>query len=239
MKLLKQFFKGWNWFELLFLAAAIIVPVTVGIIFKSNPLEILASSTALIVAILFAKAKIEGYFLALISLSLYSVVAYQNKIYGEIIVAMGITIPLCIYGIFNWLRNKRNDNKKGRVVKIGRTGWVELSLLIVSQIAMGVGYYYMLRAFGTDYLLISAFSVTTVVIAAYLVARRSHLGLLGYVFNDITVIVLWALIVADKGTGSLVMLVMPCMYLVNDIYGTFSWRFLKKSQGPVEGGDAH
>ena len=230
MRFIKRYFKGWNWFEITFLIGSITIPLIIGIIFKSSGLEIATTVFTLLVSLFFAKAKIEGYFLSFVSLPLYILVSLQAKFYGEVIICAVILFPVAIYGTANWLRNKLTDKKKGQVIRVSHTSWRELTLVILSQSIMFVGYFFLLKAFNTAYLIVSTISVTTSVIAAYLVARRSQLGLLGYVFNDIVVIILWALVVASGSTNSIVILVMPCMYLINDIYGTFAWLKLRKRQ---------
>jgi nicotinamide mononucleotide transporter PnuC len=228
--MLKRFFLGWTVFEIIFLIASVVLPVTVGVVSGSGLLEICTSVLSLIVAIFTAKAKIEGYVLCLVSAVLYAIVSYKVQLYGETIICAVINIPVVIYGIINWARNQRKDNSKGNVVTIGWTGATEVICVVLSQIIMGVGYYFMLKAFNTENLLLSTISICTSVLAGYLVARRSQLGLFGYAVNDIVVITLWALITANGSPNSAVMLVMPCMYLINDIYGTIEWRRLKKGQ---------
>ncbi|MDR0462072.1 MAG: nicotinamide riboside transporter PnuC [Christensenellaceae bacterium] len=230
MIIIKKFFKGWNAFEYIFLAGAIIVPVTVGVIFKSWVIEIIANIILVMVALLFAKAKIESYFLGFVSSTLYAIVSYRTHLYGEVVVSLALLLPVCIYGAFNWLRNKFNDNRKGQVVKIVRLRWFELLLLVLSQVIMGVGYYFMLKAFNTDLLLISTFSIATSFMATYLAARRCSVALFAWFVNDFVVLGIWIMIVINGVASSAVMIVMPCMYLISDTYGIFQWAKLKKSQ---------
>jgi len=226
----KRFFKGWNVFEYVFLTAGIIIPVVIGVVCKSQLLEIFANVFMITVTLLFAKAKIEAYFLSFISLTLYVVVAYKALLYGEVIVYLALILPVTVYGLINWMKNKFSDNRKGQVVKIIRTRWVELLVLFGSQAVLGVGYYFLLRALHTNLLLISTFSLALSFVAVYLVARRSEIALLGWVVEDFLVLALWITVIAKGSTDSAVMIVMACMNIISDSYGVFMWRRLKKSQ---------
>ena len=225
-----KYFKGWNWFEYSFLVVAVVVPVTVGVIAESGVLEIVTSGIALVAGLLIAKAKVGGYFVNLVALVLYSIVAYQAGLYGEVGFMYVVTLPICIYGIVNWLRNKRVDEAKGEVIKIGHAGLVEIGLLVLSQVVMGFGYYFLLQAFNAEHLIIQTVTLMVSVCAAYLLARRSPLGIVGYIGYDTMQIVLWTLVVVGGSTGAMVMLAMPICFLINDAYGTFNWLRLRKNQ---------
>lgn len=230
MNLVKKFFKGWNLFECVFVGLSWIVPITLGIIFESSALEVFSTSISLTSALLIAKGKIDGYFVGLAGIVAFSIVCFQTKIYGEVIVQLAIYLPVTVFGIYSWAKNKHNDKDKGSVVKVGYLGIKEILLVIVSQLIMAVGYYFMLKYFGTEYLLVSTFSVTIQVAATYMLARRSQFGSGPYVLGDIAQIVLWSMVVAGGNTNAIAVLVMPCMYLINDVYGFFEWRRLRKNQ---------
>lgn len=213
-----------------FLACSVIVPTISGIFFQSSIIEILASVSSLVVAILAAKARIEAKFLIFISVMLYVFVSIEQHLYGEALYCLVLLIPLNVYGIFNWLKNKRNDKKKGQLVIISQTNPREVAILFLSQIVMGFGYYFMLKSFNTNLLLLSTFSIMTAVMATYLVNRRSALGMFCWLLNDFVVIVMWGVIVFDGSANAVPLLILVFMCMVNDVYGIFSWRALWKAQ---------
>ena len=224
---LKKFFRGWNAFEIIFLCLAIAVPLTLGLIFGSTWLQIVASSTSLIVAILFAKAKIEGYVLVIVSMTTFVIVAWSERLFGEVIVQLGFALPLYIYGFVNWLRNIRKIKGDGQALelKVQKTSLKEVLLVLIVIIPIGIGVYFLLGAFNALFLLASTFALTTGIIAVYLVARASVFNPIAYITNDISQIVLWSLVLAyigDIGIGA--MLILPCLLAVNDIYALFRWR---------------
>lgn len=87
----------------------------------------------------------------------------------------------------------------------------------------------MLKYFDTANLVVSTVSVGTSFAAVYLTARRSEYYAVGYALNDIVLVVLWTIAsVGDIGYISVAM----CFgaFLVNDLYGYYSWQKMRKRQ---------
>ena len=232
--ILKRFFKGWNIFEYIFFFAAIIVPTTLGIVFNSGVLQIIAGVLAVVQTMMFAKGKIEGYFLAIAFIVIYAIVAWNLKLYGEIIIQLVVTLPIIITGVVSWARHRHDDHEDGQVVIVGHVGRRELILLILSQLFIGTGLYFMLRAFDTVLLISSTLSVCLSIIAGYLLIRRSRKSMIANVASDINGIVMWSLLLAMGEPAAMVLLAMEAMFLIIDIYGSFEWRNMKKRQRRVK-----
>ncbi|MCQ2481757.1 MAG: nicotinamide mononucleotide transporter family protein, partial [Clostridia bacterium] len=78
-------------------------------------------------------------------------------------------------------------------------------------------------------LMVSTFSIATSFAAVYLTARRDYRFSMAYAFNDIVLIILWALAAKDNITY-LSMVICFCSFLCMDCYTYFSWQRLKKKQ---------
>ena len=229
-KLIKDYFKGWNVFEYILLGIGLVLPLTLGLIFGSSPLEIIAATFAVCVAISFAKGKIEGYFLLFISLALYAYIMWTYKLYGEFIIQITINLPIAIAGVCAWAKNRRRDKTDGQVVVVGHVKKTELAILLVSQAAMGVGYYFLLRCFGTQQLLASTFSLVFAIIGGYLLMRRSRKNMYFSVASDLSSVCIWIMIIISGHTAGIVMLVAEIMFVIIDIHGIHEWTNLKKRQ---------
>jgi len=72
--------------------------------------------------------------------------------------------------------------------------------------------------------------MVTSLLASYFEARRSELSLYCYVANDFVIITLWIIPVINGQTALISVLVGPLLLLINDIYGSYNWRKLKKKQ---------
>jgi len=182
------------------------------IFFNGTVIDTLYTSLYLITALLTSKGKVECYFVGF---------------YGELIVTIFLTFPIMIIGIISWLRHQ---DKEEDTVIISSLSKKEITMVLLSQFILYWIYYFILKAFNTDLLVISTISIVTSVLATYFEARRSELSLICYVANDLVIIALWLIPILKGQTELISVLVGPILLLINDIYGTYNWNRLKKKQ---------
>lgn len=218
--------KDWTKFEKAFLVTGTLSAIILTIICKSPCIDLIYVVMYLWTALLLAKGKYACYIIGIISTFFYAAVSYSNHYYGEVIIALCCTLPLTILGLVNWLRHL--DSKKVVIIKDITTK--EILLLVASQAIMAVGYYYLLDAFGTSNLLVSTISISVSLIATYLEARRSEYGFVGYILNDIILIVLWGIPFISGDVTLATAWLCPILLLVNDIYGVNNWKKIKQRQ---------
>ena len=225
--MIKKYFKDWTKFELTFLICGLAISILSSIIFKGTIIDTLYTSLYLITALLMSKGKIECYFVGFISVFFYGIVLYNQGYYGELIITIFLTFPIMIIGIISWLKNQ---DKEDDVVIVNTLPKKEIIIAFASQLILFWIYYFILKAFNTDILVISSISVVTSVLACYFEARRSELSLFCYIANDIVIITLWIIPVIAGETALISVLVGPILLLINDIYGSYNWRKLKEVQ---------
>ena len=180
-----------------------------------------------ITALLMAKGKVACYFVGFVSVFFYGFVSYAQGYYGELLITIFLTFPIMIVGIISWLRHQ---NEKDNVVVISSLSKKEITIALLSQLILFWLYFFILKIFNTDLLVISSLSVVTSVLASYFEARRSELSLYCYIANDLIIITLWLVPVINGDTALLSVVVGPALLLVNDIYGAYNWRKMKKKQ---------
>ena len=220
-------FKDWTRFEKWFLFLGILANCIATYLFKGTWIDFTYTLLYFTGAILLAKGKVINYIITFIATFFYAYISYKNGYYGEIIITFGMTLPLCIYGFINWLKNLYNKD----TVKIKDMSKKELTILSLSQCILVFGYYFLLKAFNTSQLFISSLSVIDSLFAIYLGIRRSIYSFYFYVVNDLILIALWGIPVIS---GSLILLPMvfnPIINLINDMYGIHNWKKLEKIQG--------
>lgn len=225
--MIKKYFKDWNKFELSFLIIGLLSSIISSIIFKGTIINTLYTSLYLITALLMSKGKVESYFVGFVSVFFYGIVSYNQGYYGELIITIFLTFPIMIIGIISWLRHQDKDDD---TVIISSLSKKEITIVFLSQLVLFWAYYFLLKAFNTDLLVISSISIVTSVLASYFEARRSELSLFCYIANDLVIITLWIIPVINGETKILSVLVGPILLLINDIYGSYNWGKLKKNQ---------
>lgn len=225
--MIKKYFEDWNKFELSFLICGLIISITSSIIFKGTIIDTLYTSLYLITALLMSKGKVECYFVGFVSVIFYGIVSYNQGYYGELIITAFLTFPIMIIGIISWLRHQ---DKEEDTVIINTLSKKEIVIALFSQVVMFWIYYFILKIFNTDLLIISSISIVTSVLASYFEARRSELSLICYIANDFVIITLWLIPILNGQTELVSVLVGPILLLINDIYGSYNWKRLKSNQ---------
>lgn len=227
MQYIYNYFKDWNLFEKLYLFVGIVVGILTSIIFNGTIIDSLYTVTYLTTAILMSKGKVESYFIGIISVFFYGIVSYNQGYYGELLITIFLTFPMMIIGIISWLKHQDKDED---VVIISSLSKKEIVFAFSSQLILFWVYYFLLKAFNTDLLMISSLSIVTSVLATYFEARRSELSLFCYVANDLILITLWIIPIINGVTSLISVLIGPMLLLVNDIYGSYNWKRLKDIQ---------
>lgn len=227
MQYIYNYFKDWNLFEKLYLFVGIVVGILTSIIFNGTIIDSLYTITYLTTAILMSKGKVESYFIGIIGVFFYGIVSYNQGYYGELLITIFLTFPMMIIGIISWLKHQDKDED---VVIISSLSKKEIVFAFSSQLILFWVYYFLLKAFNTDLLMISSLSIVTSVLATYFEARRSELSLFCYVANDLILITLWMIPIINGVTSLISVLIGPMLLLVNDIYGSYNWKRLKDIQ---------
>ena len=174
-----------------------------------------------------AKGNPIGQALMIVFSLLYGVISYTFSYFGEMITYLGMTGPMALFAFVSWLRNPYNGNHAE--VAVNRLENKELALMYVLTAVVTFAFYFILDHFDTANMIPSTLSVTTSFVAVYLTFRRSPYFALAYAANDVVLIVLWTL-AAVEDISYLSVIICFVTFLVNDLYGFFSWKRMEKRQ---------
>lgn len=213
--------------RLLWLSSVVLILGSFLLFQQDSYITLVASLIGATALIFMAKGNPISQVLIVIFSVLYGIVSYSFAYYGEMITYLGMTMPMGIVALVAWIRNPyKGNNAEVTVNKVGKT---EALLLIPLTAAVTFVFYFILRYFHTANLIPSTLSVATSFAAAYLTARRSPFYALLYACNDAVLIVLW-LLATMEDLSYLSMLICFVMFLVNDLYGFFSWMRMEQRQ---------
>lgn len=225
--MIKEYFKSWNKFEIIWVIVSTIAVIISGIVVKSEIITMASSIAVIITAVLQAKGKIESQFFSILVFLLYSYVSYKNRYYGEVICNLFILLPISIMAIISWITHKNN---KTDTVEINEVKFKEWIVLFFISIAAFIGLYNLLKYFNTSQLVVSTFSMIMSILAIYLIARRSKYSFVFYIINDIILLILWGIPVIVGDFLLIPMVIYPLALLINDTYALFNWKKLEKEQ---------
>lgn len=226
MKILEDI-KSVTKFERILWLVSVTVIILTSLIFKSdNYLSIISSLIGVTSLIFVAKGLVLGQILIVIFSSLYGIISLMFSYYGEMITYLFMTTPMAVISMISWIRH---PYKKSRQVEISSIKKRQIPIICFLALIVTVVFYFILKSLGTANLAISTLSISTSFIAVYLSALRSPFYALGYVLNDIVLIVLWG-VTALKDKSLVPTVACFIMFLANDLYGFYNWNRIKRNQ---------
>ena len=225
--MLKAFFKL-NGFELILwlssLAGIVICFLMTG---EFDPFVLVASLIGATALIFVAKGEPLGQLLTVVFALLYSYISLRFRYYGEMLTYLGMSSPMAIAALVAWLKNPYEEGRSE--VKINHVSPRNAVILWALAIAATAVFGYLLYLLETPNLFFSIISITTSFLASGYTVLRSPYYALAYAANDVVLIVLW--ILASMTDISLAPMVMSfVIFLINDSYGYFNWRRIRKRQ---------
>lgn len=214
-------------FEMLLWLTSIAVISTSFIITDSvDILTIIASIIGVTALIFVAKGYVIGQILTIVFGLFYGIVSFYFRYYGEMITYLGMTAPSAVAAVISWIKHPYKETKEVEVNKLNSKQIVMLILLTVVVTAL---FGYVLLLLNNANLFVSTISIATSFAASYLTFYRSPYYAVAYALNDVVLIVLWILAAIDN-SSYFPMVLCFIMFLVNDLYGFYSWQRMKQKQ---------
>ena len=193
---------------------------------EGGELNLIASLIGVTALIFVAKGHVIGQILTVIFAALYGVISFEQRYYGEMITYLCMTAPIAALSVISWLRHPYEGSAE---VEVGSLSRKQKIFLFAASILTTAAFYFVLKSLDTANLFFSTISVTTSFLASSLTFFRSPFYALGYAANDMVLIVLW-IMVSLEDPSYFVMAACFVMFLLNDLYGFFNWRRMKKRQ---------
>lgn len=226
---MKKIFSDWTPFEKILYFSSVIITTIISIITHSSFLAFINGFCNMTNAILSAKGKISNYYFGLIGNIIYVYVSYNARYYSEVIVNLLLVIPITVYGLVSWLRNKKSEDE----VRIVRLSKKQIIIPILSQVVMSIPYYFLLKHFNSELLVVSTFGMCITILAFYFMAKADPIFNFFFIINALTRIVMWIVPVLNGDFANIPLFMSNLVYFVNDTYGLINWTRMAKEQNGV------
>lgn len=211
----------------LFLVSLFVVTIPALITGSASLLTITDSIIGVTALIFLAKGDVFGQMLIVLFSILYGIISLKTHYYGEMITYLGMTAPMAVASTVSWLKHPaKSGGHEVEIAQLNKRDWVKVVLFTVIVTSV---FYFILKTLHTAQLPISTLSVATSFFAVYLTFLRSPFYALGYAANDLVLIALWIL-ASIKNPSYLSTVLCFVMFLINDLYGFYSWQKRKKLQ---------
>ncbi|MFH0933642.1 MAG: nicotinamide riboside transporter PnuC [Pseudomonadota bacterium] len=179
---------------------------------------------------LIAIGRREGYLVGLYNSFSYSILAYDNGLYGEVYLNLLFFIPTAIVGYFMWQRH----TKKGMTVAMRQLAWPQRAFIVFICVACTVGLGLALGLNPNQNTpFIDATTNVLSIAATFLMMWRYKEQWLLYIFLNTVTIAMWFLrFMAGAEAGDL-MVLMWSLFLLNAIFGYWRWHIGAKLTGEI------
>ncbi len=195
---------------------------------KNTDYASLATSLLGVTSLIFAaRGDAFGIILMICFSIIYSTVSFFARYYGEMIIYLCMQLPCAVTSLISWIRHP--SEKGAAEVKIGKFSIKHAYILVPLVAGVTCAFYFILRAFNTANLITSTISVATSLTALYLMILRVPAYALAFILNDIVLIVLWSMALAQQ-LNYLSLVVCFSIFLLNDTYTFICWTKRKKRQ---------
>lgn len=220
-------FKKLTKFEMgLWICSVVVIIVSFFASNRGDVLTLIASLIGVTALIFLAKGYVIGQILCIIFAVFYGIISFCFKYYGEMITYLCMSAPAAVASLISWIKHPYKNSDE---VEVSRVGKKQIIFMFFLAILVTVLFYFILSALNNANLFFSVLSVTTSFVASYLTFLRSPYYALGYVANDIVLIILWIL-AAIEDISYIPMIFCFVMFLANDLYGFFNWKRMQARQ---------
>lgn len=224
--------KSWRGYTILdmFLVLVGVISVSLtSIIFNSQWYIFINTILGLLCVFTQAKGKIATQFIGVIYFCFYIAISYTQSYYGEALLYLTIMLPMYIYGVVHWLRNKDQKQENTVLVRsnLSKKEWI---ISLGCFFLLSIIVYFVLKVLNTSQLLISTLSFVSMLPAIYLLVRRCKWNQIAFLFNDFIVPVLWIFLVIEGNTVFVPMCIYHIFQITYDVYGLIEWIKLEKKQ---------
>ncbi|MBR4078912.1 MAG: nicotinamide mononucleotide transporter [Christensenellaceae bacterium] len=225
--ILKKMIGSFTLFELwLWLGSMTLITVSFLMMSAEDYLTLAASLIGVTALICCAKGYVSGQIQIIVFSVFYGVISFYFRYYGEMITYLGMTTPIAVMTMIEWIRHPFG---KSAEVTVSRMTKRKLWAMIALTAVVTTVFYFILDVLENTNLFFSTVSVATSFIAGYLTLMRSPYYALGYAANDIVLVVLWVLAAMEE-RGYFSMVICFVLFLVNDIYGFVNWKRMQRRQ---------
>ena len=225
----REMWDGFSLTEKLFMWGMVLLQILVYIVAPDSWYGVVAGIAGCISVVLTAKGRWMMYPIGFIQNFTYTVLAFQNMFYGEVIEQVFYVVTM-IWGMVAWAKNMNTNEDGTQDVKTRKFGLIEW---IVSIVGTAVGTYVFGRALvamGAAQPYTDAATNVMALFAQIMMVKRYREQWIWWILIDLFCIKMWCV------AGNWSMVAMYIAWTANCIYGWYNWTKLnKKSESPKRG----
>lgn len=219
----REMWDGFSVGERLFMWGTVLLQIIVYTIAPDSWYGIAAGIAGCISVILTAKGRWLMYPIGFIQNFTYTVLAFQNRFYGEVMEQVFYVVTM-LWGMYAWAKNMNVNEDGTQDVKTRKFTVSEWILSIAATVVMTVGFGFVLDRMGAAQAYTDAATNVMALFAQIMMVKRYREQWVWWIVIDLLCIKMWFV------AGNWSMVAMYIAWTANCLYGWRNWTKLNKSQ---------
>ena len=182
----------------------------------------IAAIAGVICVVLSAKGHILCYLFGLIEVSLYVLISWKTRFWGEVMLNGLYFLPMQFVGFYNWSKNIGSES----LVKARNLTNNQKLLLLIASIALIILYGLLLEIIDGNIPYLDATTTVLSVVAMLLMVRAFVEQWWLWIVIDVFTVIKWIIALSEHEPNAAIMVAMWSIFLINSVYGYFNWRRL-------------
>ena len=225
----REMWDGFSLYEKLFMWGMVLLKILVYIVAPDSWYGVIAGIAGCISVVLTAKGRWMMYPIGFIQNFTYTVLAFQNKFYGEVIEQIFYIITM-IWGMYAWAKNMNINNDGTQDVKTRKFSPAEWIGSVIATVISTFIFGTLLEIIGAAQPYTDAATNVLAFFAQLMMVKRFREQWLWWLVIDLLCIKMWWV------AGNWSMVAMYIAWTANCLYGWYNWTKLnKKNQAPKHG----
>lgn len=211
---------GWGKYERVLFPLEILLIILISFLIGDSKVALVSAVCGISYTILAGKGKISCYIFGLTGTMCYAYLAFQNALYGNLILYMFYYFPMQILGIFKWKKHLKRDTQE--IVKTKLKPYERIIYTILA-ILFSIILSFVLKKTGDATPFIDAVTTVFSVLGLILTVKRCIEQ--WYVWFVVNVLSVFMWIEAYmNGSNCFATILMWATYVVLSVYFLFTWK---------------
>lgn len=211
---------NWNIFEKFGLSVVILFILAQGVFSHDSFFAVISAICGITYTFLAGKGLPVCYLFGVIGSSFYSVLSFQNVLWGNLLLYACYYVPMQILGYYKW--NKNLKDGQNDIIKIFLPKR-ELLVLILLLLFLSFGVYHILLCYKDAHPILDSITTVFSLGGMYLTVRRAIEQWIFWMGVNALSLIMWV-DVAMNGVKVYSTIIMWAVYLVLAVYFYFVWK---------------
>lgn len=211
---------GWGKYERVLFPLEILLIILISFLIGDSKIALVSAVCGISYTILAGKGKISCYIFGLTGTMCYAYLAFQNALYGNLILYMFYYFPMQILGIFKWKKHLKRDTQEIVKTKLKPD---ERIIYTILAILFSIILSFVLKKTGDATPFIDAITTVFSVLGLILTVKRCiEQWYVWFVVNILSVF-MW-IEAYMNGSNCFATILMWATYVVLSVYFLFTWK---------------